>query len=394
MNPLPSNFVPMHHVDREWDARFNVPTDHDLQELQRNIEEMVRDSKIRYVLIGGVEVGNRPFQDDFKIRHVHVAFIFVNRVSKSAILKNTGFKQGNGYYLVPRNRAYPYSGWKKHHTKEETKVDPSDRVVYEYGQLPPDREEKQEIVKRSEGEKKRKLDEVIHEMKDMIENGKDKEAFDLFPRAFLQYGEKIKSMISQKRRFFKTEGNPHVWLSGYPGDGKSALMQVIYPLYYNKNLDNRFFDLFQPDFHTHMLLQDVDHQTVEKLGVQFLKTICDEAGFPVDQKYKTPQLARTTVLVTSNFQLSDVLPEDMKGRNENLTALMRRFWCVNVRDLLRALNLKLLSKYELQQLKKEGNTDPRKLFMTYDYLRDVPLGEPLPEAKELQQKIRDLYYGK
>ena len=117
MNPLPSNFVPMHHVDREWDARFNVPTDHDLQELQRNIEEMVRDSKIRYVLIGGVEIGNRPFQDDFKIRHVHVAFIFVNRVSKSAILKNTGFKQGNGYYLVPRNRAYPYSGWKKHHSR-------------------------------------------------------------------------------------------------------------------------------------------------------------------------------------------------------------------------------------------------------------------------------------
>ena len=141
-----------------------------------------------------------------------------------------------------------------------------------------------------------------------------------------------------------------------------------------------------------MLLQDLDHATVEKLGVQFLKTICDEAGFPVDSKYKTPQLARTTVLVTSNFTLGEILPEDMKGRNENLKALQRRFWSVRINDLLRALNLKLLSKYEIQQLKKTGNADPRKLFLSYDYLRDTPTGNPIPDAETLQQLIRDLYY--
>lgn len=387
-----STIVPFHAVDREWDARFNVPTDEDLNNLITAVEEQVRQSKLRYVLVSGLELGTRPYQDDYLIRHVHLALIFNNRVSKSAVLKNLQIKQGNGYYLVPRNRAYPYSGWRKHHTKTDTKVDEDVLFLYEYGQLPPDREEKTDIVKRSDGEKKRKLDEIIIEMKADIEAGNEDEAFRKFPRNYLTYGEKIKAMITQKRDFFKTNGDPHIFLTGSPGDGKSALMQIIYPLYYNKNLDSRFFDLFKPEYHTHMLLQDLDHAVVEKLGVQFLKTICDEAGFPVDQKYKTPQLARTTVLVTSNFTLADILPEDMKGRNENLKALHRRFWCINIRDFLRALNLKLLSKYEIQALKKAGNTDPRKLFLSYDYLRDTPTGEPIPTAEELQQKVRDLYY--
>ena len=387
-----STIVPFHAVDREWDMRVNVPTDQDLNNLRQAVEEQVRDSKFRYVLISGVEVGTRPYQDDYLIRHVHLALIYNNRVSKSSILKNLNIKQGHGYYLVPRNRAYPYSGWKKHHTKKETKVDENNLLEYEYGLLPPDREEKTEIVKRSEGEKKRKLDEIIVEMRKDIEAGNEEEAFKKFPRNFLTYGEKIKAMIVQKRDFFKTNGDPHIWLTGHPGDGKSALMQIIYPKYYNKNLDSRFFDLFKPEYHTHTLLQDLDHATVEKLGVQFLKTICDEAGFPVDQKYKTPQLARTTVLVTSNFPLEEVLPEDMKGRNENLIALKRRFWCIYIKDFLRSLDLKLLSKYEIQQLKKEGNKDPRRLFMAYDYLRDTPTGEPIPSAEELQQKVRDLYY--
>lgn len=100
------------------------------------------------------------------------------------------------------------------------------------------------------------------------------------------------------------------------------------------------------------------------------------------------------MLVTSNFPLSDVLPEDMKGRNENLAALTRRFWIVKSHELLRALNIKLLSRYELTQLKKEGNQDPSKIFLSWDYLRDTPTGEPLPAPEVMQEKIRQLYYGR
>lgn len=386
-------FVPFHAIDREWDARFNVPVDADVDLLLANIQQEAQQGKYRYVMVSGIEVGTKPFQPDYLIRHVHVAFVFINRVTKSSILKNLQIKQDLGYYLVPRNRALPYSGWVKHHKKTESKLDETSLVLFEHGTLPLDKVgTSDQVTKRSDVEKKRKLDEIIIEMKEMIERGEDDEAFKKFPRNYLTYGEKLKSIIHQRRDFFKSNGNPHIWVSGGPGTGKSAILQVIYPDYYNKNLDSKFFDRYDSKIHSHVLLQDVDHGTIEKLGAQFIKSICDEAGYPVDQKYKTPQIERLTILVTSNFQIRDVLPEDMPGRRENLAAIERRFFAVNIRDLLHVLGIKLLSKYEITQLKKQGNTDPKAIFMAWDYLRDCPTGDPLKEPAEYQQMIKDAYY--
>lgn len=390
---MSANFVPFHHVDREWDARFNVPVDEDVDLLLANIKSEAQAGKYRYAMVSGIEVGTKPFQPDYLIRHVHVAFVFINRVSKSSILKNLQIKQNLGYYLVPRNKSLPYSGWVKHHQKVESKLDSSSLMLYEYGTLPQDKTDvSAQVTKRSETEKKRKLDEIIIEMKEMIEKGEDEEAFKKFPRNYLTYGEKLKSIIHQRRDFFQSNGNPHIWLHGSPGTGKSAVLQIVYPQYYNKNLDTKFFDRYDSKQHTHVLLQDVDHGTVERLGAQFLKSICDEAGYPVDQKYKTPQIERLTVLITSNFTIRDVMPEDMPGRRENLTALERRFFIVNIRDLLPVLGIKLLSKYEITQLKKAGNTDPSAIFMSWDYLRDAPTGDALKTATEYQQIIKDHYY--
>ena len=130
---------------------------------------------------------------------------------------------------------------------------------------------------------------------------------------------------------------------------------------------------------------------VERLSINFLKTICDEAGFAVDQKYKTPQLARTCVLVTSNFQISDIIPEGA-GLEENKKALYRRFWHVNIYALLRLLGLKLLPKFDRMKLQKEGNTDPSRIFMTWDYVQDIPLCIPLEKPEHYQQLIKDSYY--
>lgn len=391
---MSNSFVPYHHVDREWDARFNVPTDEDLEVLILNIKEEWERGKFKYVLVSNVEVGTRPFRDDYLMRHVHVCLVYNNRVSKSAILKNLKIKQGNGFYLVPRNRSLPYKGWRDHHAKEESKLDPNEPVLYEMGILPQDKVVPEaQVAKRSAEEKKRKLDDIIVEMRQLIEEDKEDEAFKKFPRNYLTYGEKIKAIIVQKRDFFKSNGDPHVWLMGLPGSGKSALMQVIYPKYFNKNLDTKFFDRYNEKEHTHVLLQDVDHTTVEKLGVQFFKSICDEAGYPIDQKYKTPQICRLQVLVTSNFTIDNVVPEDLHGRRENVAALRRRFFEVNIKDLLPLLGIKMLSKYEVAQLKRDGNTDPRKIFMSWDYLRDCPTGAPLKTAEEYQQIIKDKYYA-
>lgn len=384
--------VPYTHEDRQWDARFNVPTDEYLEELLSNIRTLNDQGKFKYILVSGIEIGTRPTQNDYKCRHVHLAIILHNRMSKSSILRNFGIVEGYGYYLVPRDRKLPYSGWRAHHIKPFSKVDESKTVLFESGSLPLNAVEK--TVKTGEEEKKRKLDSILLEMREDLENGREEECFRKFPRNYLMYGEKIKAMLCQKRDFFKDgrKSHPHIWLYGYPGTGKTSILQYIYPKNYKKNLYNKFFDLYDPKEHTHIILEDLDHEAVERLSINFLKTICDPQGFAVDQKYKTPQLTATNVLVTSNFDIGSIMPDE-KGVEENKAAMLRRFWHVRIDSLLRLLQLKIIPKWDQKKLKFEGNTDPGKLFVTWDYLQDVPLCQPIQSPEYYQELIRKYYYG-
>lgn len=71
------------HEDRQWDCRINVQRDDYLNALTERIISEHRDrGMFKYILIGGCEIGTKPSQDDYQIRHVHIAAIFNNRVSK------------------------------------------------------------------------------------------------------------------------------------------------------------------------------------------------------------------------------------------------------------------------------------------------------------------------
>lgn len=290
------------------------------------------------------------------------------------------------------------SGWRNHHIKAFSKVDAAKHTLLELGSLPADQASAgQSFVKRSEEEKKRKIDDILIDMRGMIENNQEDEAWKKFPRTFLQYGEKIKAMVHQKKDNLKSNGDPHMWVYGPPGQGKSALLNYIYPTYYKKNLYNRFFDLFDPKIHTHVMLEDLDHDSIDKLSLNFIKTLCDECGFAIDQKYKTPQLVRATILVTSNFKIQDVVQHSIEtncnGRGENTCALLRRFWHVHIHELLRLLGLKILPAYEIKMLKKEGNMDPGRLFMQWDYATDTPVGLPIEKPETYQRMLKNAFYG-
>lgn len=386
----PTSNVSFNHEDRQWDCRFNVQLEEDLERIVEGVRGDFESGRIKYVLIGGTEVGTRSYQDDYGIKHVHVAVIFHNRTSKRAILKKWNIKEGNGYYLVPRNRDLSYKGWRDHHIKPFSKVDPEKLIIYEDGDLPQDTKRKR--IEASEEEKKLKPDDIFRNIRAMLEEGtEDDKIFDKYPKAFTMYGEKIKSTTKQRRITAFQEGNPHLWVQGYPGTGKTALLTYIYPKLYKKNLFNKYFDLYDPSEHTHIMLEDLDHEAVKKLSINFIKTICDEVGFAIDQKYKTPQLARTTVLVSSNFAISALVSET-SGFDINVLAIQRRFWECNIYELLRLLQLKLVPKPTRQELKKEGNTDLSKLFVDWDYLTDSPTGKEIKSPCEYQQIIRDYFF--
>lgn len=424
MPSLPTT-VPHHTQDRQWDARFNVPTEDYLQCILDGIKSDNERGRLKYVLVSGVEVGTKPQHDDYQVRHIHVAVIFHNRVSKAAILKNWSIIEGHGYYLVPRNRDLPYQGWRNHHLKEFSKVDKSVLSLFEDGELPLD-EKKRKRVDASEEEKKGKLDSNLLVIKQLLESKKEDEAFNRFPRTYLQYGEKIKTMIVQRRDFFQQKRHPNIWLHGYAGTGKTQILNYVYPTYYKKNLTNRFFDLFDTKIHTHVMCEDVDFECMERLGLNFFKTICDQAGFPIDQvckilipeiviniitfigyseswsfylyyslqKYKTPQLIQVSCLVTSNFTIDQLIcnMDNTNGVEENKAALLRRFYHVPIYKFLQLLGLKLIPHFDRVKLNKEGNNDPAKLFMTWDYMTDTPLCTPIHSPEYYQERIRDHFY--
>jgi hypothetical protein len=385
--------------DRQWDLRINVPTSEYLEDIVANVCELWKTGKMKYVLIGGVEIGTKPTQTDFQVKHVHAAVIYYNKVSKNSILKSWGILEGNGYYMVPRNRSYPYSGWRDHHTKEHTKVNAEETLILEYGVLPKDivatKRKNEDVVYRSEVEKKMKTDDILIDIRRLLESDKDEEAWKMYPRTYLQYGERIKALVQQKTKtFFNERKDPHIYLFGSPGTGKTSLMKWLYPKTYKKDLQNRFFDLYNDKEHTHIILEDLDMDNVEKLTVQFLKTLCDEAGFPIDQKYKTPQLTRATILITSNYGLDQLInPENTQDVEGTKRALRRRFFHVRVDCLHRLLGVKIIGDFDRKRLKKEGNEDPSKLYMDWDYIQDTPTGRPLKSAEDYQAIIRDFYYS-
>ncbi|KAG9416295.1 hypothetical protein AC1031_000690 [Aphanomyces cochlioides] len=362
--------------DRQWDCRFNINSEDYLMMLVAAIEEHYAEGKIRYVLVSGIEVGTKPQHTDYQVEHVHVALILHDLMTAMAILKKWGINLSLGYYLKPRNRSLPYKGWRDHHLKEFSKKDPTALMTLERGTLPEDLKRSGTAL-RSEAEKRMKVDDVIREMRTLIEAGKEDEAFKTYPRNFLMYGEKLKSMVNQRKKtFFGKHIDPHIWLFGQP------------------DLANRFWDLYNESQFSHVILEDLDSVVIDKLGVQWLKTICDEAGFAIDQKYKTPQLTRATSLVSSNQTINQLIDglDETKCIEDTKRAIRRRFFQLRVDDLYRILGIALIPEYERKQLKRAGNEDFSKLFMSYNYALDCPTGEPLKEPESYQQLIRDFYF--
>lgn len=395
----PSQQVSHQTEDRQWDIRLNVQEDDYLETIVENVMLEHVAGKFKYILLGGCEIGTRPTHSDYQVRHIHCAVIFHNRASKASILKNWGIKEGNGYYMVPRNREQPYSGWREHHIKGFSKVNPTASdglIIMEHGELPADTKKRKAFQLRSDQEKKLTTDEIVKHMRKLITEGKSEEAFETYPRTYLQWGEKLKSMVDQtKKSFFGKHIDPHLYVYGYPGSGKTSLLKWIYPNTYKKDLQNRFFDLYNEEQHTHIMLEDLDSINLDKLGVQFLKTLCDEAGFPIDQKYKTPQLTRATILVTSNQDIDSLIEVQDEDKLQETTkrALKRRFLQLRVDQLHRLLGIKLINDYERKQLKRAGNEDASLLYLDWNYHLDAPTGKARKTPEEYQEIIRNFYYN-
>lgn len=132
----------------EWDLSFTFP-DNALympNSMIVTIEDFIRKhpDQVKYALISGIEVGtNADSLTTHNAHHVHCCLIIKDAMTRDQALQvfelpevyaHNKFK----HYAVPRNQTWPYIGWKLHHIKKDTKIDPNSLILYEYGQLPED----------------------------------------------------------------------------------------------------------------------------------------------------------------------------------------------------------------------------------------------------------------
>lgn len=360
--------------DRQWDIRINLaPGDGVLEdartELQWFLDKCRAWDKIKYVFVGGIEIGANPSQDDYQRFHVHAALILFTPNTRRSVVHNLCLsvysnRQQRSYYLAKRNPFASFTGWRNHHAKEATKVE-EELIALEWGEPP--KEYNSQLLKKGEPGKL-KQDDMLREIMQLFAQGKKDLAFQEYPALTLRYHAQITSMVKTRLEPpVSIDHSPCLWIWGEPGTGKSAYVAWKYPKAFKKSLAKNevlYWNGIDLDFHTHVYIEDIGPEAFKNIGMEQLKQWADPShGYTISLKYGAPIMGVTLgLIVTSNYQPGDLPEEGMRYKRTEMEAIERRFEIIHITDLLKREKLTLKTKEEIKELKKSKNADFSKVF--------------------------------
>lgn len=382
--------------DRQWDIRINLgPGDCTLEDARNNLNRFLDKvrawDKIKYVFVGGIECGDNPSQDDYQRFHVHACLILFTPNTRRAVVFNLELamyenRQPRSYYLSKRNPFASFTGWRNHHSKEKTKVT-EDCISYESGDPP--KEYASQLLKKGEVGKL-KQDDMLREIMQLFSQGKKDQAFQDYPALTLRYHAQITALVKNRNELPKSiDHTRRLWIHGLPGTGKSAYVAWKYPRAFKKSLAKNeviYWNGIDLDWHDYVYLEDVGPDAFKDIGMEQFKQWSDPShGYTVSLKYGAPIYGITLpLIVTSNYTPSELAPIDMRYSRIELAALERRFEIINIHDLLKREGLRLKSKDELKELKKNKNADFSLVFEEYDTVQDE-----IDLAKDIERGVLD-----
>ena len=235
--------------DRQWDIRVNLLPGSEigaLEDARAELEALLtiwkKWDKIKYLFVGGIEVGENPSQDDFERFHVHLALILHTPNTRRAVVHSlrlsralVGPRAGEprSYYISKRNPFASFTGWRNHHAKEKTKVC-EDYIALEFGEAPKEYGN-QLMEKGSVG--KMKQDDMLREIMSLFAQGKKDQAFQEYPALTLRYHAQITAMVKTRNELpTEIDHTKRLWIHGGPGTGKSAFVAWKYPKAFKKSL--------------------------------------------------------------------------------------------------------------------------------------------------------------
>ncbi len=374
--PTTSGVVDWGEQSRQWDIRINLVNGNgeepgDLQsaqlELQAWINKVKEWSAVKYIFVGGIELGDNPSRDDFKRYHVHAALIIKTPTTRRSVVHNLSLSKycrgqsiiARSYYLGKRNPFASFRGWREHHSKDRTKVT-EHLVAYEDGEPPA--EYQNQLIEKGKPEKM-KQDDMLREIMQLFAQGKKDQAFLEYPALTLRYHAQITAFVKSRVELpDEIDHTQRLWIYGSPGTGKSAFVAYKYPKAYKKSLTKNeilYWNGLDLDFHTHVYLEDIGPEAFKSLGMEQLKQWADPShGYTIAMKYGAPiQGVRLPLIVTSNYLPEELVPADLPFRLQELQAITRRFRIVNITELLTEHGLTLKTKAEIKELKKAKNAD-------------------------------------
>lgn len=202
----------------------------------------------------------------------------------------------------------------------------------------------------------------------LFEQGKKDEAFREYPALTLRFHAQITAFVKTRLEHPpEIDHTARLWIHGPPGTGKSAYVAWKFPRCYKKSLAKNeilYWNGLDLDFHTHVYLEDIGPDAFRDLGLEQLKQWSDAShGYTIAMKYGAPiHGVRLPLIVTSNYSPAELFPYDQVYPHIEKAALERRFDIVHIRELLKREGIKLRSKEEIRQLKREKNADFGKVF--------------------------------
>lgn len=152
-----------------------------------------------------------------------------------------------------------------------------------------------------------------------------------YPTTFIKYSRGIRELKLEVTRPYTRPDICGVWLVGEPGSGKSHYAQTQYPDSYKK-AQNKWFDGYGGE--KQIVLEDLDTGTLS----HHLKIWADRWPCTGETKGGTVHLMHDVFVVTSNYQIEDLVPKKRVGNQEHdddsmISALSRRFIVKSFRKL-------------------------------------------------------------
>lgn len=173
------------------------------------------------------------------------------------------------------------------------------------------------------------------------------------PHLYVQYGRGLHSLATISKQAYNHDDVRGEWYWGAPGTGKSRKAREDNPDAFIK-AQNKWFDGYEGQ--KVIILDDLDTNV---LG-HYLKIWADRYACPGEIKGSTCNLVHEKIIITSNYSIDDLWPEDEQMRD----AIKRRFKVTHFKKLAQAYDIQTMQWVdcpniaELPTLGKRKRSEP------------------------------------